>query len=55
MMYLLGGGAQDAIVLPVHWATKQSALFSILAPLWEHEQLFAGLDIGGGCFWMRRG
>jgi hypothetical protein len=55
MTYLLGGGGRDSIVLPVHWATGRPGLRNILAPLWEHQELFSDLNIGGGCFWLRRG
>ena len=53
--YLLGGAAGDDIVLPVHWAASQPALRDILAPLWNHGELFKRPDILGGAFWMRRG
>lgn len=55
MTYLLGGGGHDTILLPVNWATSQPALRDILAPLWNREDLFADVNIGGGCFWLRRG
>ncbi len=55
MTYLLGGGGRDMIVLPVHWAIEQPDLYGIMAPLWEQGHLFSGINIGGGCFWMRRG
>jgi hypothetical protein len=55
MTYLLGGGGRDIIVLPVHWAASRPGLRNILAPLWERQDLFSGLNIGGGCFWLRRG
>lgn len=55
MTYVLGGGGTDSIVLPVNWATGRSELFSIMAPLFERQNLFAGIKIGGGCFWLRRG
>jgi hypothetical protein len=52
--YLLGGADRDEIVLPVKWAMHQPRLHDILAPLWGREELFGGLNINGGCFWMRR-
>jgi predicted O-methyltransferase YrrM len=55
MTYLLGGADGDEIVLPVTWAHFQPQLQSILAPLWEREELFRGIETGGASFWMRRG
>jgi hypothetical protein len=55
LAYLLGGADGDEIVLPVMWATHQSRLHSILAPLWAHEVLFRDVGTHGGCFWMRCG
>ncbi len=55
MTYLLGGGGQDTIVLPVNWAASQPALYNTMAPLWNRRDLFAGVNTGGGCFWLRRG
>ena len=55
LTYLLGGGGKDEIVLPVNWAASRPGLRDILSPLWKHPGLFADNNIGGGCFWMRRG
>ena len=55
MAYLLGGGGCDEIILPVCWASHRPELFDILDPLWKHDELFRGLSINGGCFWLRRG
>jgi hypothetical protein len=55
LSYLLGGAAGDEIVLPVMWATHQPDLHGILAPLWQHAELFRDLSTTGGGFWMRRG
>jgi predicted O-methyltransferase YrrM len=55
MTYLLGGGGTDTIVLPVNWSIGRKPLFDILAPLFDQQHLFAGVNIGGGCFWLRRG
>jgi predicted O-methyltransferase YrrM len=54
MTYLLGGCGSDDIVLPVNWATSQPDLFGQLAPLWARDDLFGGLNLNGGCFWLRR-
>lgn len=55
MAYLLGGGGADEIILPVYWASHQPKLSQILEPLWKRDDLFDGLSIEGGCFWLRRG
>ena len=55
LTYLLGCTDGDQIVLPVMWATYQSRLHGILAPLWAREDLFRDVGTSGGCFWMRRG
>jgi hypothetical protein len=55
LTYLLGGADGDEIVLPVMWATHQSRLHGILAPLWAREDLFRDVKTHGVSFWMRRG
>lgn len=55
LVYLLGGGDGDEIILPVQWASLQPQLHGILAPLWAREDLFQVAGTSGGCFWMRRG
>jgi len=55
MTYLLGGAGTDSIVLPVNWSIGRKELFAILQPLFDQERLFAGTNIAGGCFWLRRG
>jgi hypothetical protein len=55
LSYLLGGADGDEIVLPVLWASHQSRLHGILAPLWAREDLFRDVRMHGACFWMRRG
>jgi predicted O-methyltransferase YrrM len=54
MTYLLGGGGPDDIVLPVNWATGQPDLFGQLASLWSRQDIFKGLNLNGGCLWLRR-
>jgi len=55
MLYLLGGAAQDEILLPVNWLTGQAHLHGILSELWQHPGLFEGMMKHGGAFWARRG
>jgi predicted O-methyltransferase YrrM len=54
MMYLLGGGGHDEILLPVNWAGRQPELHGLLSELWNCTELFRGLGTGGA-FWARRG
>ena len=55
MTYLLGGGGNDEILLPIRWAFETPNLHRILEPLWSRSDLFAGLRTNGGAFWARRG
>lgn len=54
MLYLLGGAAQDEILLPVNWLTGQVHLHGLLSDLWQHPGLFEGMMKHGGAFWARR-
>ena len=54
LAYLLGGGGNDQIVLPVMWSSYHQRLHGILASLWGND-LFRGLGTQGGSFWMQRG
>lgn len=55
MMYLLGGGGHDQILLPVRWAWQEPDLHGALSALWNRKDLFDGLMTHGGAFWARRG
>ncbi len=55
MMYLLGGGGHDQILLPVRWAWREPELHGALSALWDRKDLFDGLWTHGGAFWARRG
>jgi predicted O-methyltransferase YrrM len=54
MLYLLGGAANDEILLPVNWLTGQAHLHGLLSGLWQHPGLFDGMMMHGGAFWARR-
>ena len=54
MLYLLGGAAQDEILLPVNWLTGQAHLHGLLSKLWQHFGLFDGMMKHGGAFWAQR-
>jgi hypothetical protein len=52
--YLLRGGGDDEILLPVRWAKDQPGLLGILEALRARKDLFRDLEPNGGCFWMQR-
>jgi hypothetical protein len=53
MAYLLGGGAGDEIVLPVHYVQRTPDLLAVLDPILRHPAL-DGAQAVGGAFWMRK-
>lgn len=54
LAYLLGGGGEDEILLPVSWSSGNERLRAIMEPLWAHDDALRGWWAHGGCFWMRR-
>lgn len=55
LTWLLGGGGNDQVLLPVHWASRQSELHGLLSALWDQPGLFSGMMTHGGAYWARRG
>ncbi|HXW72467.1 MAG TPA: class I SAM-dependent methyltransferase [Methylocella sp.] len=53
MSYLLGGAANDEIVMPVHYAQQTPHLLSILEPILRHPALDGAVPVGGS-FWMKK-
>ena len=54
LAYLLGGGGEDDILLPVAWSSSNPRLRGIMEPLWAHDDELQGWWAHGGCFWMQR-
>lgn len=51
-MYILANPTKYETILPNYFISEDSELASVIAPIWEHENL-AGVERHGGSYWLR--